>query len=69
MSNHNGGKPADRGASNDYLDGCGQIERLACACGIMGWEVPEQKEGNKKLILKYVDSGIQFNHIQNNEKL
>ena len=27
---------------------------LACACGILGLDVPEQKKGNLKLLLKYI---------------
>ena len=27
---------------------------LACACRVPGWNVPEQKKGNFKLLLKYI---------------
>ena len=29
-------------------------DSLACDCGIMGLDVPEQKKGNCKLLLKYI---------------
>ena len=29
-------------------------DSLACACRILGWNVPEQKKGNFKLFLKYI---------------
>ena len=29
-------------------------DSLACACGILGLDVPEQKRGNHKLLLKYI---------------
>ena len=29
-------------------------ESLACACGILGLVVPEEKKGNLKLLLRYI---------------
>ena len=29
-------------------------DSLTCACGILGLDVPEQKKGNRKLLLKYI---------------
>ena len=30
------------------------VDSLACACGILGLVVPEQKKSNLKLLLKYI---------------
>ena len=31
-----------------------EVDSLACACGILGLVVPEQKKGNLRLSLKYI---------------
>ena len=57
INNHNVGKLGKRGAWNAHLAGA---DSLACACGILGLDVPERKKGNRKLLLKYILRQLNF---------
>ena len=39
-------------------------ESLACACGILGLVVPEEKKGNLKLLLKYILRQFNFKDVE-----
>ena len=39
-------------------------ETLACACGILGLVVPEEKKGNLKLLLKYILRQFNFKDVE-----
>ena len=39
-------------------------ESLACACGILGLVVPEEKKGNLKLLLKYILRQFNFKYVE-----
>ena len=44
-------------------------DSLACACGILGLIVPEQKKGNLKRLLKYMLRQYNYEDVEGSETL
>ena len=42
-------------------------DSLACACGTLGLDVPEQKKGNLKRLLKYILRQVNSEDIEGND--